>query len=251
MPSQQSISSRRPLTDRELEELYGLDPYRTADDWFDYYEGRPTISRRRKILIPIVALLVAGSAVFTAYAFTRNRAQGVADARHVVEDSFGVQKPALRGEPLPDRDRVWPPLVGEPPIGVRLSLGTAEVNTERTEEPEAPDAAAPSVAAAASVAAKTPERARTSAEPQPAPVPSPQARETEAHESAASERHEPIMAEVPASEVERMEPSADSEEPASSPVIEAPVAGPKQDSESPKAPAADSETKPRGPDYGI
>jgi hypothetical protein len=146
-----------------------------GDGWYDVEDEsvRPPMSRRRKLLMPVVALFIVGGAAFTGYALTRNGGEGVANARESVAETLGTRAPPLHMDPVPDRDRVSGTALVEPVIGVKLSTAEAELNYERDDTavaaPEA-DPAAQQEVSTASPSTRPSALTRTRAETLPPPA---------------------------------------------------------------------------------
>jgi hypothetical protein len=235
---------------------------RATDDWFDLYEygdnTGPPLSSRRKWLIPFVALLVAGGAVFTAYAMTQNDGQGAYRARESVLRTLNLAGPRLHMEPVTERDRVEHVRYAEPAFIVQFSTTQAEVNNDRLPEvaDEAavdthlgtgaaePETAEPEPAPRRAVA---PDRSRTYQKKERSDSLYPEvgtaAEPAESTEERGSSTIEAPMAPDAASERAEQAPSTPREPPAAAPEPE-PAPAP----EEPKRPAAPA---PSVPDYGI
>lgn len=232
-------SSRRPLTDGELEQLYGYHPVQRTDDWYDLYQDETVVTRRRRLFVPLVALFVAAGAAFTTYALVRNDAEGMGSARSSVLQLLRLEAPAMASEPLPERDRVADVNMVEPLVGVVFSNAMAERSVERTEDSAEDTQLTPSSdpRAAARAPRRAPPRRAAPARPaEPAPIAEPRS-EGERLIMAPTTQTAP-GAEPPAGEDTSSVPAQGE---ASSPVIEAPA--------EPSAPEAP--TTPRTPDFGI
>lgn len=235
-------SSRRPLTDGELEQLYGYHSVQRTDDWYDLYQDNTVVSRRRRFLVPIVALFVAAGAAFTTYALVRNEAEGMSDARRSVLELLRLQAPAMAAEPLPERDRVADVTMAEPLVGVVISTALAERAVERTAEGDAPltpglDAEPGTTPRRAPVRRASPTPREAAPRREAAPVAEPR-----------SQGEPLIMAPTTGEETPAVDEPAPAESP-SSPVIEAPADSPSGGDISEATPEPPS--PPRTPDFGI